>query len=167
MCVCVRVRVRVSNESQDPQKPAGDLDLGHELLRDLRWTQAERLELRQVQRADAKNWNGSGYIIATFPAGWSSQMVLKSTGILPKMAGPGFIINCPDGSNTAHFWRGKFSRQGNLETKIRQSGKVFRKSVLEKFRRLRFVNVTLNLKTLSSQPSSCLTKMVRIPMSSR
>lgn len=36
------------SSSQDPQKPVGDLDLGHELLRDLRWTQAERLELRQV-----------------------------------------------------------------------------------------------------------------------
>ena len=37
---------------EDPQKPVGDLDLGHELLRDLRWTQAERLELRQVRHLD-------------------------------------------------------------------------------------------------------------------
>jgi hypothetical protein len=36
---------------QDPQKVAEcSLELGHELLRDLRWTQAECLELHQVRR---------------------------------------------------------------------------------------------------------------------
>ncbi|CAJ1430180.1 unnamed protein product, partial [Effrenium voratum] len=33
---------------QDPTRPA-DAELGQELLRDLRWTQAERLELHEVR----------------------------------------------------------------------------------------------------------------------